>query len=387
METRRLGRTEQPVSLLGVGGGYLTLLDLEQGTRIYRRAAELGVTYFDGRYGHSGLMQRSVIARERDRFVVATKTGAQTREAALRRIEEDLAELDTGYLDIFYLRTYNRAMLTAHLAPGGSLQGVEEARRRGRVRAVGLAGHSDLSALAAGVETGRIDVVMFPLNIVRRDAFDLLIPACRRHDVGMVAMKPVNAGLVPAAVSLRWLANQPVHAMAPGISTLEQLEADVAALDRQPPALSTDEEMEVARWREATDRLTCRICDGLCRAVCEQGLRIDWMLYHNVFQNEYRRLGVEGFLAYPFAPWVKKQAEAMFRASLAQLSACTHCGRCEAVCPHHLPVMDLLDEIEAGQSTLVEALADAGWAEQYAGAESPLPVSALEARTGPRAGP
>jgi predicted aldo/keto reductase-like oxidoreductase len=382
MEMRRLGRTERQVSLLGVGGGYLTLLGLDRGTQIYQRAAELGVTYFDGRYGHSGLMQRPVIRQDRERFVVATKTAAQTREEALRRIDEDLAELDTAYLDIFYLRTYNRAMLAAHFAPGGSLEGVQEACRQGKVRAVGLAGHSDLSVLVSGVETDRVDVVMFPLNVVRRDALAVLIPVCRKHDAGTVVMKPLNAGLVPAEVSLPWLANQPIHTMAPGISTLAQLEADVLALDREPLALSAEEEAAVASWRAAMDRATCRICDGLCQAVCEQGLRIDWMLYHNVLQNEFRRLGLEGFMRYPFAPWVKKRAEAMFRAALAQLAACTHCGRCEQVCPHHLPVMSLLEEIQEGQSALVEALAAAGWAAQNASADSPMP--ALAAPTGRR---
>ena len=43
MDYRRLGRTEKQVSILGVGGGYVMLLDLEAGTRLYRRAAELGI--------------------------------------------------------------------------------------------------------------------------------------------------------------------------------------------------------------------------------------------------------------------------------------------------------------------------------------------------------
>jgi aryl-alcohol dehydrogenase-like predicted oxidoreductase len=50
---RRLGRTNLQVSLLGVGGGYLMLLEQEMGTRIYQRARELGLNYFDGRYGDS----------------------------------------------------------------------------------------------------------------------------------------------------------------------------------------------------------------------------------------------------------------------------------------------------------------------------------------------
>jgi predicted aldo/keto reductase-like oxidoreductase len=379
MEYRRLGRTERRVSLLGVGGGYVMLREIEQGTRIYQRAYELGVNYFDGRYGYTSAMQRPVIRQDREHFVVTTKTVNSTREGVLRRIDEDLRELGTDYLDIFYLRAYNREMVDAHFAPGGSIEGLLEAHKLGKVRALGLAGHSDLSALAAGVETGLVDVVEFPLNVVRRDAFDALIPTCQRHDVGMVIMKPLNAGLVPAEVCLPWLANQPIHVMAPGVSTIEQLEADVAALDRSPMALSASEQAEVERWRQDMDRETCRICDRVCQAVCEQGLSIDWILYHNVFHNEFRRLGIQGFLEHPFAPWVKGHAEATFRATVADLETCTHCGKCEQVCPHHLPVMDMLEQIKEDQLALLQALAQTDWTAQYQDVDSPITAQTLAA--------
>ncbi|MGC9349747.1 MAG: aldo/keto reductase [Anaerolineae bacterium] len=378
MEYRRLGRTEKQVSLLGVGGGYVMLLDIAEGTRIYQRAYELGVNYFDGRYGYTSTMQRPVIQQDREHFVVGTKTASNTRDAALRRIDEDREELGTDYIDVFYLRTYNHEMLEAHFAPGGSVEGLLAAREQGKVRALGLAGHSDLTALAAGVETGLIDVVEFPLNVVRREALDVLIPVCQRHDVGMVIMKPVNVGLVPAEVALPWLANQPVHVMAPGISTMAHLETDAALLDRTPMALSPAEEAEVERWRRKADAETCRICDNVCQAVCEQGLKIDYMIYHNVFANELRRLGVEGFLNYPFAPWVKERAEMIFETGLRELQACTHCGKCEEVCPHHLPVMDLLERVKEDHVAILEALHELNWVEAHQGADSPLPERILQ---------
>jgi predicted aldo/keto reductase-like oxidoreductase len=386
MYYRRLGRTEYQASLLGVGGGYVMLRDLDAGTRLYQRAAELGITYFDGRYGHSSAMQRPVIREERSHFIVASKTVDHTREGALRRVDEELADLDTDYLDIFYLRAYNHDMIAAHFAAGGAVEGLLEARAQGKVRFLGLAGHSDLSALAAGVDTGLIDVVEFPLNVVRRDAYEALIPACQRHDAGMVVMKPLNAGLLPPEVALPWLANQPIHVMAAGAGTIEQLEADVAALVREPMALSVEEEAEAERWREELDARTCRICDAACQAVCEAGLQIDWQIYHNVFQNELRRLGVEGFLAYPFAPWVKRQAEGTFANTFAQLRSCTRCAKCEAACPHGLPVMAMLAQIADQQAALLEAVREAGWAGAYGDARSPLTAQTLTewgARRGP----
>lgn len=373
MEYRRLGRTDRDVSIMGIGGGYVMLRDLQAGTELYQRAYELGVNYFDGRYGATSSMQRPVIAQDREHFIIATKTVASDPEQVLRRIDEDLNELGTDYLDIFYLRAYNQEMIDRAFSPGGAVEALLEARGQRKIRALGLAGHSDLRALAAGVETGLIDVVEFPLNVVRREAIDVLIPACREHDAGMVIMKPMNVGLAPAEVCLTWLVNQPIHVMAAGVSTIEQLEFDVSVLDRARISLSPAEAEEAERWRLILDRATCRICDQRCQPLCKPRLRIDWLLYHNVLQNELRRLGVEGFIDYPFSPWVKKIAEQRFQETLDELRRCTRCGKCESVCPYHLPIIGMFDRMREEQESLLAALQRSDWAATYLDARSPIP--------------
>jgi predicted aldo/keto reductase-like oxidoreductase len=377
MEYRRLGRTERHVSLLGVGGGYIMLRSIEDGTRIYQRAAELGINYFDGRYGATSTMQKPVIQQDREKFIIATKTATNTRDGAMARIEEDIRELGTEYLDIFYLRAYNHDMIDGHFASGGSIEGLIKAKEQGKIKFLGLAGHSDLTALARGVKTGFIDVVEFPLNIIRHDALQQLIPVCQEYDVGMVIMKPVNVGLVPAEVCLPWLANQPIHVMAPGISTMEQLEKDVKSLDREFMPLSSEEKEQVVFWQNKMDTETCRICDKACHVVCEQELSIAYMAYHNVFQNELRRLGAEGFVNYPFAPWVKERAEYVFETGLAQLEMCTHCGKCEKVCPHNLPVMDILERVKENHAEVLKLLKTINWQEENLNSESPFSEKVL----------
>ncbi len=76
----------------------------------------------------------SVIARDREHFIIGSKTASTTREEVLQRIDEDLKELESEYLDIYYLRAYNHEMIDAHFAPGGSVEGLLEARRQGKIR-------------------------------------------------------------------------------------------------------------------------------------------------------------------------------------------------------------------------------------------------------------
>ena len=380
MEYRRLGRTELSVSILGVGGGYVSLLEPEEGTRVYQRAWDLGINYFDGRYGNSSTMIKPVIKQDRSRCVVVTKTHDPTYDGATKRIDEDLAELDTDYLDVFYLRTYNHHMREAHFALGGSVEALLKAREEGKIHFLGMAGHSDLTALAQGVETGLIDVVIFPLNIVRREGLQKLIPVCQQHDVGIVIMKPVDAGLAPAEVALPWLANQPIHTMVPGVSSMEHLEADFQALNRASLALTPAEEAEVERCRQELEHRSCRICDrtgGLtgdlpcCQPVCEAGIPLDHLLYHDVFHNEFKTLGLERLLEFPLAGWVRGRMESAFARRLAQIQSCTHCGKCEAACPHGLPIMQMLDDMVDEHLALLEAVRERGWSERYADAPSP----------------
>jgi len=371
VEYRRLGRTGLQTSLLGVGGGYVMVKEIEEGRRIYRRAMELGINYFDGRYGFTSKMLNPLVKAHRSRYILGSKTADTSKDGAMARIEEDLIELGSDYLDIYYLRAYNHKMLDEHFSVGGSIEALIKAKEQGKIRNIGLAGHSSMSALAKGVNTGLVDAVIFPLNAVRRDAQEELIPACQAHDTGMVIMKPVNVGIGRPEVHLRYLASQPIHVMAAGVSTVEQLEADVAALDRDSFELTAEEEEEIERMRAEQSANTCRICDAVCQPVCPVNIHIDHILYHDVFYNEYRALGLEGILKAPLAPWVKGRMQAVFERRVAVINSCTRCGKCEEVCPHHLPIMAMFDRMLEDHAPLIEAVRAAGWAEKFADAESP----------------
>ena len=65
----------------------MSLLDDKAGRRIYRRGLDLGVNYFDGRYGNSNRMLRPLIRGRRAQLILGTKTAEQTAEGALGRIE------------------------------------------------------------------------------------------------------------------------------------------------------------------------------------------------------------------------------------------------------------------------------------------------------------
>lgn len=371
MEYRRLGRTNLRVSVLGVGCGYLGQVEHDEGVRLLERAIERGINYFDGRYGDSNAKLNPLIRRDRDRFVVVTKTNETVAVESMRRVEEDLVELGSDYIDVFLLRVANRDVLHRQLGPGGAFDGLIKAREQGKIRFMGLSWHGDLTLLSEGIEAGVADVVLFPLNIVRREALEQVIPVAQRHDVGLAVMKPVSVGTIPGRVALPWIMNQPIHTMVPGVTTLAELEEDLAAVERPSMALSAAEKAEVEAWRQRLDRTTCRICDELCGPECEANLFISGTIHHDVWYNHYRNMGLDRFLVYPWAPWAKRSLERHFVSRLEALRRCTWCGKCEARCPYHLPVMDIVRGMLEDHPPLIAALHALGWANMFEESVSP----------------
>jgi predicted aldo/keto reductase-like oxidoreductase len=356
------------------------LLERALSTQLYQRAFDLGLNYFDGRYGDSSTKLAPVIRRDRARCIVASKTVEASAEGVLARVEEDLQALDTGYLDIFYLRCYTHEMLEERLAPGGAFDGLRQAKQAGKVRFTGLANHSDPSVLVAGIETGLVDVVLFPLNIVRREALETLIPVAQTHDVGLVVMKPLSVGKIPAEIGLRWLINQPVHCISPGMSSLQHLTTDVAAVEKEPRALSASEQTEVARCRQELDHVTCRICDHLCQSVCKEDIPISLMIHHDVLYEHYRNLGLEAFMDSSLTSWAKRSVEGHFVRRLEAVQACTHCGLCQEACPHGLPILDMLEQMLVDHPPLIEAARERGWSAAHQDAEPPPWLGAGQSR-------
>jgi ferredoxin len=91
---------------------------------------------------------------------------------------------------------------------------------------------------------------------------------------------------------------------------------------------------------------------------------ISWMIHHDVLYEHYRNLGLEAFLEYPLTSWARSTAEGHFTRRLAMVWACTRCRLCEERCPHHLPIVERLEEMARDPPPLIEAVQQRGWSTQ-----------------------
>jgi aryl-alcohol dehydrogenase-like predicted oxidoreductase len=196
------GRTGHGSSRVIFGAAALATMRQEKADAILELLLAHGVNHVDtaAAYGDSELRVGSWMARHRDRFFLATKTGDRTREAARASIERSRARLRTDVLDLVQLHNLvDEAEWRTALGPGGALEALVDARDAGVVRFLGVTGHGTTVARRhrASLERFAFDSVLLPYNFPMlaqpEYAADVraLVETCRARGVAVQTIKAV----------------------------------------------------------------------------------------------------------------------------------------------------------------------------------------------------
>ena len=103
MEYVTLGKTGLKVSRMGLGGIPIQRIDAEGTKSLLHKLADQGVNYIDTARGYTVSEQYLGYALEgiRDKFVLATKSMARTKESMAADIEKSLHNLRTDYINLY----------------------------------------------------------------------------------------------------------------------------------------------------------------------------------------------------------------------------------------------------------------------------------------------
>lgn len=206
MDYRPFGRSGLDVSAVSLGTEYLIDLPQDHVSRVIRHAVERGINYFDLFYAQARFrdVMGVAFAGLRDQVMISAHLGvhevdgqnAKTRDLAVSEdyFHQYLRRLRTEYVDVLFVHNidpqedYDWAM--AHLLPQA-----QALRNQGKARLIGFSGHTVSTSLQA-VETGEIDVLMFPVNLAGHALAGMpdLLRACQERGVALVAMKPFAGG-------------------------------------------------------------------------------------------------------------------------------------------------------------------------------------------------
>jgi predicted aldo/keto reductase-like oxidoreductase len=328
MQYVTLGKTGLRISRVGFGGIPIQRITEEECTALFDAVVDAGINYIDTARAYTVSEQYlgQALKGRRDRFVLATKSMARTREAMAADIELSLKNLQTDYIDLYQIHNPNDAQLDTVLAPGGAMEALLQAKAQGKIGHIGLTAHA-LSVFERALSIDEIETVMFPYNIVERQG-EPLIARCKQKNVGFIAMKPLAGGAIEdATLAMRYILSNPdVTVVIPGMYCEAEVAQNVAAAESTAP-LTSDEQTLAAKIAAQLGDHFCRRC-SYC-APCTVGISIPGVF---LFEGYLSRYGLE------------KWARERYATLNVKASACVGCGACEERCPYHLPIREMLKD-------------------------------------------
>jgi aryl-alcohol dehydrogenase-like predicted oxidoreductase len=240
-----VGRSGLKVSLVGLGTGSIgyahrsnqTQLGQTAFTKLMRHALERGVNFFDlaDSYGSHPFFREAMRSVERSRYVLQTKTDSRDPREAAADVDRFLKELDTDYIDSLIIHCVTDGDWTKSYR--GVMDVFSEAKRKGKVRAVGVTCHSfEALEAAAASDWVEINQVRWNPRAAHMDAevdkARELFRRMRARGQGMIGMKVVGQGdivrgrpaLTPAECFRFQIESGVVDAFVVGVESVEQVD-------------------------------------------------------------------------------------------------------------------------------------------------------------------
>ena len=263
---RELGKTGMQVSALGVGGYHLgSTRDQKEATELVARALDAGINFFDNAWeyhkGESELRLGVALRGKRDQAIVMSKVCTHGRDKAvgMRMLEESLRRLQTDHLDVWQVHeVIYEDDPDLIFRPNGVAEALIEAKKQGKVRAIGFTGHKDPSIHLRMLEHDfPFDTVQMPLNCFDatfRSFEQNVLPEARRRGIAVLGMKSlggggemVKKGGVTPDEGLRYAMSLPVATTISGMDSIDVLEQNLKIVAGFQPY--TAEEMDALRKR------------------------------------------------------------------------------------------------------------------------------------------
>ena len=326
MADMRLGKSGITVNRLAFGALPLQRLSLPDAVALLRRAVDGGITFFDTArlYTDSEAKLGMALDGIRKNVVIATKTMGKDSAAVKADLTASLAALRTDYVDLY--QVHNAKAVPKPGDGTGIYETLDELKRQGVIRAVGLSAHS-LSVAREAALSGLYETVQYPFSLLAAPEEEELVRICREGDVGFIAMKALAGGLItniPAAYAYIHCFENVLPIW--GIQAMCELE-QFLTLAAAPPAWDGALQQQAAGERETLSGQFCRGC-GYCLP-CPQDIEIP-----NVARMKYllRR-----------SPWQTYTSD-LWKEKMAKAATCIECGICASRCPYELNTPALVQE-------------------------------------------
>mgnify|MGYP002577000451 FL=1 len=341
-------------------------VNLEETKQMVDAFLDAGFNYFDTAHGYiQGKSETALKAcltsrYPRDKYILTNKLsgGFFKTEADIRPLfESQLEACGVDYFD-FYLMHAQGEGCYPHYKKCRAYETAFELKKEGKVRHVGISFHDRAEFLEQILtEYPEIEAVQIQFNYVDYD--DLAVQSrrcyevCRKYNKPVLVMEPVKGGNLvnlpeeakailenlhggsPASYAIRFAAGFPGMMMVlSGMSSLRQMQDNISFMRDFKPL--NEQEMEAIRQVQeifkTKNLIPCTAC-RYCTDGCPQHISIpDLFAVMNTKQIHH--------------DWnADYYYDDVYTGPGRKASDCLKCGKCEKVCPQHLPIRQLLEDV------------------------------------------
>lgn len=347
---RRLGRTGLEVSIVSFGGAALCYgprgkLSQKEIDAIIGCAVDEGINLIDTSYGYGDGVNEVTIGNalkgKRDKVIILSKGPWGPMKPMKEMLETSLRRLQTDHIEIYGLHGLDLTEDLAEKFIEKHLPDLVKAKEEGKISHIAGTGHLATTAMMRFLQTGLMEVIAVPINPVRREFLEQVVPTARKMNIGVIGMKVFHFGKLSQPVpelagtlgtdrddfirrTLRFSFAQDVACVIPGFTTIEEVKT-AAAIGRDFAGLSPEEKNAMSVGKGKFTEKACRIC-GHCLP-CPARIAVPDVLRLELNARHY---GLE--------PWAKRE----YARQKVKADACTECGECTKKCPHGVPAMELV---------------------------------------------
>lgn len=306
LASRILGKTGIKTPLISMGTSSATAAGF------VRTAYEAGIKlFFSATYYGEGkneqLVGEGLKGLPRDSFVVGTavpsdgmdmRTGIFTKpfdpQAYITKAEQSLKRFGLDYVD-FFLFPYAGKRET--VLNEGVLKAMEQLKKQGKTRFVGIASHSDTEeALKAATDSGIFELAMIAYNYktLNKESFNVSVANAVQAGIGIVAMKTTAGAAreksgppLNTDAALKWvLQNQNISSIVSGMSSLEELQKNLAMIQNLKMSEQEFKDLNLTSLNSESG-LYCHQCRK-CIPECPHNLDIPTIMRSYMYAYGYK---------------------------------------------------------------------------------------------------
>lgn len=198
MNKQPFGKTGLSVSRLGFGAAPAAYLKADQGKLVamLNDLLDSGLNVIDTAASYPGSEEfiGRHFSQRRDDYVLISKCGTKvpgidapnfSYELVSQTVDRALKLLQTDVIDVMLLHSCDLAALKK----GDGLRALVEARDAGKIRFAGYSGDNEAAAYACTLPD--IAVIETSINIADQHNIDLALPEARKHNIGVIAKRPI----------------------------------------------------------------------------------------------------------------------------------------------------------------------------------------------------